>query len=75
MPVLLIFNVVKIVIMCFNSHQPYVHVRFHDQFVMWYQNSYMMCAFFWGGGRYRLARVGFCGAINIGHDEDLELWL
>jgi hypothetical protein len=36
--------------MCFNIRQPYVHVRFHDQFVMWYQNSYMMCAFFLEGG-------------------------
>ena len=22
-----------------------------------------------------MARVGYCGAVNIGHDEDLELWL
>ena len=28
----------------------------------------------WGWG-YRLAHVGYCGAVNIGHDEDLELWL
>jgi len=38
-----------------------------------------MCAFFFlfggGGGAIPLARVGFCGAVNIGHDEDLELWL
>jgi len=27
------------------------------------------------GGGYRLARVGYCGAVNIGHDEDLEPWL
>jgi hypothetical protein len=27
------------------------------------------------GGGYRLARVGYCGAVNIGHVEDLELWL
>ena len=68
---------IKIVVMCFNNRQPYVHVRFHDQFVTWYQNSYMLCAvfFFWGGGGYRLARVGFYGAVNVGHDEDLELWL
>ena len=36
--------------MCFNNCQPYVHVRFHDQFVMWYQNSYMWCAGFFGVG-------------------------
>jgi len=35
----------------------------------------MMCADFLGGGGNRLAHVGFCGAVNIGHDEDLELWL
>ena len=34
------------------------------------------CVFFFGGGGgNRLARVGFCGAVNIGHDEDLGLWL
>jgi len=32
----------------------------------------MMCADLGGGGN-RLPRVGFCGAVNIGHDEDLEL--
>ena len=64
-----------IVVMCFNNRQPYVHVRFRDQFVTWYQNSCMMCADFLGGGGNRLAHVGFCGAVNIGHDEDLELWL
>jgi len=42
--------VVKIVVMCFNNRQPYVHVRFHDQFVTWYQNSYMLCADFFGRG-------------------------
>jgi len=26
-------------------------------------------------GSCRLARVGCCGAVNIGHGEDLELWL
>ena len=32
------FNVgVKIVVICFNDREHYVHVRFHDQFVMWYQ--------------------------------------
>ena len=31
---ILVFDVgVKIVVMCFNNRQPYVHVRFHDQFV------------------------------------------
>ena len=62
-------------VLCFNNRQPYVHVRFHDQFVMWYQNRYMMCAGFLGVGGCRLARVGYCGTVNIGHDEDLELWL
>jgi hypothetical protein len=52
----------------------FLHVIFHDQFVMWYQNCYMMCAgiFLRGGQSFRM---GFCGAVNIGHDEDLELWL
>ena len=72
---MLIINVdVKIVVMCFNNRQPYVHVRFHDQFVIWYQNSYMMYAGFILGMGYFVC-VGFCGAINIGHDEYLELWL
>ena len=62
--------------MCCNNCQPYVHVRFHDQFVMWYQNSYIVYCddFFWGGG-YHLAHVGYCGAVNFGHHDDLELWL
>jgi hypothetical protein len=30
---------------------------------------------FFEGGRYHLAHMGYCGAVNIGHDEDLELWL
>ena len=60
--------------MCCNNRQPYVHVRFHDQLAMWYQNSYIVnCDGF--GGDYRLARVGYCGAVNIGHVEDHELWL
>jgi len=25
-----------------------------------------------GGGFYRLARLGYCGAVNIGHDEILR---
>jgi len=47
-----VFNVgVKIVTMCCNNRQPYLHVRFHDQFVMWYQNSYnVYCDGFGGGG-------------------------
>jgi len=64
--------------MCCNNCQLYVHVRFHDQFIIWYQNSYMIYVldFFWiVGGDYHLVHVGFCGAVNIGHDEDLELWL
>ena len=35
--------------MCFNNRQPYVHIRFHDQFVVWYQNSYMKCVGLFGG--------------------------
>jgi hypothetical protein len=44
---------------------------------MWYQNSYMMyfAGFFGGGGDYHLVHVGYCGAVNTGQDEDLELWL
>jgi len=57
--------------MCFSNPQPYVRVRFHDQFGMWYQNSYMIVL----GGGDRLARVGYCGAVNIGHDDDHDLWL
>ena len=26
-------------------------------------------------GGYSLARVGYCGGVNIGHGEDLEPWL
>ena len=26
------------------------------------------------GGHYRLVRVVFCGAVNIGQVKDLELW-
>jgi len=55
-----------------------MYVSFHDQFVIWYQNSYVMyCAGFfgvWGGGGYHLVRVGFCGAVNIVRDEALQLW-
>ena len=33
--IMTIFNVgVKIVVMCFNNRQPYMHVRFHDQLIM-----------------------------------------
>ena len=35
----------------------------------------MQCAGFFLGGGYRLVRLGYCGAANIGHDEDLERWL
>ena len=31
----------SLMLLYFNSNQPYMHVRFHDQFVVWYQNSYM----------------------------------
>ena len=65
----------NIMVMSFNNWLPYVHVSFHDQFAMWYQNRYMMCAGFLGVGGCRLARVGYCGTVNIGHDEDLELGL
>jgi len=54
-----------------------MHVSFHDQFVMWYQNSYMMwCAGFFllgGGGANIWSIVGFCGAVKIVHN-DRELW-
>jgi hypothetical protein len=33
---------VNIVVMCFNNFLTYLHVRFHNQFVMWYQNSCMI---------------------------------
>jgi hypothetical protein len=68
---------VKIVKMCCNNRQPYLHVRYHDQFVMWYQNSCTVKGdgFFGRGGGHRLARVGYCGAVNTGHDEDLQMWL
>ena len=34
----------------------------------------MLDVFWWGEG-YHLVPMGFCGAVSIGDDEDLELWL
>jgi hypothetical protein len=72
--ILVLYVGVNVVVMCINR-LTYVYVGFHDQFVMWYQNSYMKCAGFGEGiGGCRLVRVGYCGAVNIGHGEDIELW-
>ena len=30
---------VKIVLMCYNNRQLYLHVTFHDHLVMWYKNE------------------------------------
>jgi len=45
--------------MCCNNRQPYVHVRFHDQLAMWYQNSYIVNCDGFGGG----LSFGPCGIL------------
>ena len=63
---------------CCNNRQTYLHGRFHDQFVRWYQNSYKYCVDFFflgGGGSVEGLTFGLCGTVNIEHDEDLGLWL
>jgi len=49
--------------------------------VCWGGTKMLNCYFKWvlggggGGARYRLVHVGYCGVVNIGLAEDLDLWL
>ena len=51
-----------------------MHVRFHDSSSSSTKIA-IRCFDILGGVGHRLTRVGFCGAVNIGYDEDLELRL